>query len=143
LLDPIRPFVAEDYTTLVAPFPGSDVLALNTPPGLLAYQDAPDRMQLPPGAWLVGWSAYSQQAAGIQFRVFDEGRGRVALAGKSMRNAIAQDNNDTDPALPYFLDQPYYVVTPGWLQITVTNIASVANDAQVALYFAIPRRRTK
>lgn len=142
LIDPVRPFWEENYSLLMVPFPGADILAINNPVGLLARQQVEDRIQVPPGSWLIAVSAYSQQAAGFRYSVFDEGRKRLALGDQWMQNvATAQDNTDTDPALPAILPAPYYVVSPGWLQLRIVNSSAAANDAQVLLYFAVPTFR--
>lgn len=142
LLDPIRPFYAENFTTFMIPMPGAAVLNANNPVGLSAYQQVEDRVQLPPGSWLVALSGYSAQSAGFRYSVFDEGRKQYALSNKWMDNGATASslnpNAGDDSALPYVLPWPYYIVSPGWLHLRLVNSASVSNDAQLLLWFAVP-----
>jgi hypothetical protein len=104
-----------------------------------AYRQIEDKALLPPGSWLLGFSGASSQAAGFRFRIFDVGADDYALSEHWDSNRTgAQDNTDTDPANPYLLPEPYFVVSPGTLQVQIVNSASLANDLQLLLHFAIP-----
>jgi len=139
LLEPIRPFLWGAYRYLGVVVPRASVILANNPDGLNALQQISDVVTLPPRSWLVGFRAYSAQAAGFGFSVFDVGAGDYALNEQFASNqAGAQDNTDSDPAIPHILPVPYCLVSPGTLQIKLVNSASVSNDCQLVLDFAIP-----
>jgi len=145
LLEPLRPFWEGPYAWQGVVVPRCGVL-LNSggATGLAPLQQAEDRVQLPAGSWLVGFAAYSAQAAGFRFSIFDVGANDYCLNQAYESNqAGAQVNSDTDPAIPHILPVPYCLVAAfgqtAAMQIEVVNSANAYNDCQLLLHFAVPR----
>jgi hypothetical protein len=136
LLDPVRRFWWTGFVYRGVVFPRANQVPFA---GVAALRQVEDKIQVPAGSWLVGFSAVSDQTAGFRFRLFDVGADDYALSEYWDSNRTgAQDNTDTDPAKPYILPEPYCVVSPGMLQISLVNSATVANNLQLLLHFAIP-----
>lgn len=143
LLEPMRPFLWSGYNWKAFPIPSAAYLLSNTSnggTGCLPFEQREDRVVVAPGSWLVGFSGFSAQAAGFRFQIYDVGAGDYCLNdGFDDLNSGAQANPaDTDPAMPHILPEPYCVVSPGLLQIRIVNSASVNNDMQLLLHFAVP-----
>lgn len=143
LLEPLRPFWEGPYSWQGIVVPRAAVLLANST-GILPLGQVEDRVQLPAGSWLVGFAAYSAQAAGFRFSIFDVGANDYAVHETFESNrAGAQDNTDTDPAIPHILPVPYCIVSsagpgsPGILQVELVNSANALNDAQLVLHCAV------
>lgn len=96
------------------------------------------RVQVPAGSYLLAFSGFSDQAAGYKFRIYDIGAQQNALGDipDDLRSG-AQDGSDTDGVL-HVLTEPYVIVEPGLLQVTLTNLATAAADMALVLHFAVP-----
>jgi hypothetical protein len=137
LLVPLRPFAeTEEYGWLAFSMP--DTRNASVPD----RGSIEDQTSVPPLSFLLMLSGASDQAAGFRFQIEDKGT-RQPIASAHMRFAAS-----TNPApgvgvrpLPYILPAPYAVAYPGLLTIKVTNLATVANNLQLVLWFAVPKRR--
>lgn len=142
LLDPLIPFWQDalHWSVLMWCVPASAILvANNNPKGLNPYQQVEDSIIVPPGSWLLGFSSFSQQAAGFRWRIWDVGANAYALSDRWLNNVTdGQDNSDTDAAVPNILPSPYYICTPGELHIQLVNSASVSNDVGLIVWIAKP-----
>jgi hypothetical protein len=135
----ISPFLWGPYWPRLHIFPISTVSALNGGPGvgLTARQQIEDSVRMPVGSFLVGMQAVSPQAAGFRFTMFDAGRNDWVLSPQWIQSQTVQFRTK-----PYFLVRPYPIVDAGmgWgkLNFRMVNLATVNNDCQLALYFAVP-----
>ena len=150
LLEALRPFYEGPFSLQSIVVPRATALLSNSPTGVAALQQVEDRVQLPADSWLLGFSAYSAQAAGFRFSLFDVGANDYALNESFESNkAGAQDNTDSDPAVPHILPEPYCLISsagpgsPGILQVELVNSAAVNNDCQLVLHFAVLSGKVK
>src|SRR5262249_19235293 len=64
LLEPLRPFLFQNYDPYMWVIPRTAILNAQVPTGVLPGQQIEDRIQLPKGCWIVGFAGH---AAGIGF----------------------------------------------------------------------------
>src|ERR1041384_5377532 len=132
LLDPLRDFQWADYVWRGVALPRKSNLPL------AAMSQDQDRVQVPPGSWLVGISGGSERTAGFRFQIFDVGaQDHVVAEGFESNKTGAQDNTDADTVIGMILAEPYCVVSPGILQVRIVNSSTSTNDCQLLLRFAI------
>jgi hypothetical protein len=140
LAETLRPFLWSNYAPYLFVCPRTSVINAQAPAGILAFQSYEDRITLQPGSFLVGWSAYSSQAAGFRFQLYDVGAQDYVLTDK-WQNWTDAEAGDTAESVPHLLPDPYVVVSPGQLLIKVVNLATVTNDFQMVLHFCSPKVR--
>jgi hypothetical protein len=138
LLEPARIFLWQNCGLLGYVIPRSAIANAQVPAGILKYQQIEDRVQLPPGSFLMGLSGYSSAAAGFRFSIYDEGTKDFVLSDK-WENSTDVDVSNVDDGKPHMLEDPYCVVSPGILQIKVCNLAATTNDFSLLLWFAVPK----
>jgi hypothetical protein len=143
-LFPLVPFIWGAWWPRVHTFPISTVSALNGGPGvgMTARQQIEDSVRMPIGSYLVGLSAVSPQAAGFRFTLFDAGRNDWVLSPQWI-----ESHTITFKGSPYYLIRPYPLVDAGamWgkINMRMVNLATVSNDCQLALWFAVPPGLTR
>jgi hypothetical protein len=140
IAETLRPFLWANYAPMLYVLPRTALLNQVSPAGILAFQQFEDRAQVPPGTFILGWSAFSAQAAGFRFQIFDEGAKDYVLTEKWQRSSDA-DVSNTDEGKPHLLPEAYCVVSPGRLQFKVVNLAAVTNDFGLVIHLAIPKGR--
>jgi hypothetical protein len=138
-LFPITSFLWGPYWPRIHIFPISSVSQANGGPGvgLTARQQIEDSVRVPVGAFLLGLSAVSPQPAGFRFTLFDAGRNDWVLTPQWI------ESHSVNPrGKPYFIVRPYPIVDAGagWgkINIRLVNLATVPNDCQLGMYFALP-----
>jgi hypothetical protein len=117
------------------------------------YESMQGSVNIQPYSFLVSISAYSSNAAGFQFSVYDKGaktyifqptqygQDRIIASNLSItypNNNVSSTIENPDPNGPYFLTSPLIVLPPGAFQIEMTSMASVNNSCQILFGFAIP-----
>jgi hypothetical protein len=132
LLEPLRWWQWTGYVWRGVPVPRAELATV------AARGQVEDQVLVPVGSWLVAFSGSCAAAAGFRFQLFDVGRDRFAITDRWVNNrAGATDTTDPD-AVMHVLPEPYCIVEPGKLQVSVSNLATVANDLQLLLHFAVP-----
>lgn len=101
-----------------------------------------DQVSVPPLSFLLMISGVSDQVEGFRFQIDDKGT-RAPVASQMMRFGVNTNRNAGAGirVLPYILPSPYAVAYPGLLAVRVTNLSAVANNLQLVLHFAVPKRK--
>jgi hypothetical protein len=143
LLAPLRPFLSSDamrrFSWSGRAVPDTARVSL---PALATIED---QISIRPGSFLLYVTAFSQQAAGFRFQVYDKNAGKPIYSAIVSHTAGAGVQTLGVPApLPFILPAPWMVSgdpdQSGLLTVQLTNSAAVANSAQVVLYFAARRQ---
>jgi hypothetical protein len=138
-LFPVVPFLWGPYWPRMEVFPITRLVQANGGPGagLNPRQQFEDSVRMPVSSFLLGLSAVSPQAAGFRFTLFDAGRNDWVLSPQWV-----QSQTITPRGKPYFLIRPYAIVDAGmgWgkINLRMVNLATVSNDCQLLMYFAVP-----
>jgi len=142
LLEPLRPFLFQNYDPYMWVIPRTSILNAQVPTGVLPGQQIEDRIQLPKGCWILGFAAH---ASGIGFRwqIWDEGAQDYAMSDRWLQGTDV-DTDTTDGATPCILPDPYLVVSPGRLQVRVTNLDNTAiQNFNLLIHIAVPRKQVQ
>lgn len=124
------------YQSMVYPMPeqGSNVLPAGAPIQI--------DLSLPPDSYVIGFSAYSAQAAGFEFQIIDAHETYAAFQGPVRFDLISGQGTTpegiTQPV--YYLPKPRIVVDPAVLRFQIRNLATVPNTIQLAVWTAEPQR---
>lgn len=92
-------------------------------------------LSLPPGSIVWAIKASSQDVAGVRLQVTDVGTGERWFAQPVRIDPVS---GDAIPNQPWILPEPRLLADPGLLTVQVSNLAAVANSAQVVIYYATP-----
>lgn len=142
MLEPARAFLWQNYSPQNYILPKTVTLLAQSPSGILPLQQVEDRIQVPAGSYILGYSAAvitrSGVVNGFRWSIFDEGAQDFVLTDKWQPYTDGVD--DGDGGTPHMLAEPYLVVSPGRLQIRVVNMDNVTSDFQLCTYLAVPRR---
>ncbi len=108
-------------------------------PVLGSYED---HISVEPGTYITAINAYTQQAPGFEFQVFDEGAQTYLYSRKFVYNTMAGQMvaaAGVTPFGPHFVPGPLVVLDPGLLTLQFTNLDPVnTNRVQVFLALAVP-----
>lgn len=155
LLDVMRE-VADSgaYYTLIVPSPPAGLIAID------ALQQFTGVVQVPVGSVLLAITgqaiAVSEQRGGgnstgsFSVKVFDKATGvdlfngqwefgsLVAPSLTQLSNGSLQQYGQDGPIGPWYLANPFIVISPNSIEVTVQNFDSNVQLIQVALHFAVP-----
>lgn len=102
------------------------------------------QLSVPPGCLITALSAYSEQTAGFSIQIVDAASGISVFSTQDIRSNLLgtyQGVAEDVPAGPTLIKVPLFVLDKGLLQITLKNLATVANMVQLYIETAVPNTR--
>ncbi|HBY64725.1 MAG TPA: hypothetical protein DEH78_33305 [Solibacterales bacterium] len=102
------------------------------------------RISVQPESMLCAIAATSAQAAGFKLQIQDLGTKEFFWSQPVRWDNASGQGNTLGLAHPMFVfPRPRMIIEPGMLSVQVINLADIANDIQLALFFAEPGRPDK
>jgi len=89
------------------------------------------------GAFLCGYSATSDQAAGFKFDIILPGSGR-SLFSQPIQATPNPITSPVDGSPPHFFSKWFVVPPPGQLLVRIINLATVDNECELCLHCVSP-----
>jgi hypothetical protein len=92
------------------------------------------RFSVTPNTYILGFAAYSQQAAGFKLQLTDLGTNDPFFSKPVDYRNVTGQGGGVPANRVFYLPKPRLILEPGLLSAQLTNLAIVANTVQLVLY---------